>query len=51
MRRWVVIVVAAGALVVVLLGWRSFHRMMDQKTCVLNGGRWNSVAHRCEPQP
>ncbi|HEV7366034.1 MAG TPA: hypothetical protein VGN76_09340 [Gemmatimonadales bacterium] len=51
MRRWVVIVVAAGALVVVLLGWRSFHRMMAQKTCVLNGGRWNAAAHLCEPQP
>lgn len=50
MRRWVVIVVAAGALVVVLLGLRSFNRMMAQKTCVLNGGRWDAAAHRCEPQ-
>lgn len=51
MCRWVVIVMAAGALVVILLGWRSFPRMMSQKTCGLNGGHWNAAAHRCEPQP
>jgi hypothetical protein len=50
MRRWVVIVIAAGALVVILLGWRSFHRVMSQKTCALNGGHWNAAAHRCETQ-
>ena len=51
MRRWVVLVVAAGALVVMLLGWQSFHRMMVQKTCALNGGRWNAAARLCEAQP
>jgi pheromone shutdown protein TraB len=51
MRRWVVMVMAAGALVVILLGWRSFHRVMSQKTCALNGGHWNAAAHRCETQP
>lgn len=51
MRRWVVILVAAGALVVVLLGLGSFNRMMAGKTCALNGGRWDPAVHRCEPVP
>jgi hypothetical protein len=51
MRRWVVIVMAAGALIVVMLGWQSFQRMMNRKQCAGNGGRWNSVTQRCEAQP
>jgi hypothetical protein len=51
MRRWVVIVVAAGALVVMLLGVRSWHRGLAQRECGFNNGRWNAAAHRCEPQP
>jgi hypothetical protein len=48
MRRWAVIIVAAGALVVILLGVRSFNRAAAQKTCALHGDRWNPAAHRCE---
>ncbi len=49
MRRKLVILVVLGALVVVLLGWRSFSRMMAQKTCALKGGHWIAAAKVCAP--
>jgi hypothetical protein len=51
MRRVMVILVVLGALVVVLLGWRSLERVLAQRTCFFNGGSWNAAEHRCEPQP
>lgn len=52
MRRWVVLIVGLGALVVMLMGLRAFQRMAAQKTCSFDATRqWNAAAQTCEPRP